>query len=66
MKSSSKKTSGETVHATLRSYAKYRILNDMINNARLHTKYSKDYLILIMDSSALKVFSSCCKYFDVF
>ena len=65
MKSSAKKSS-ETVHANLRSYAKYRILTDMIDNARRHARYSKDYVILIMDKSSLKVFSSCCKFFDVY
>jgi len=56
----------EQVHASLRNYAKYRILTDMIENARRHARYSKDYQILIMDSSALKVFSSCCKFFEVY
>lgn len=33
---------------SLRSYAKHRILNDMIENARRHAK-NKDYMILILD-----------------
>jgi hypothetical protein len=51
---------------TLRSYAKCRILNDMIENVRKHAVYSKDYLIMIVDKSALKVFSSCCKFYDLY
>ena len=38
----------------------------MIENAKRHARFSKDYFILIMDKSALKVFSSCCKFFDVY
>jgi hypothetical protein len=53
------------VFNTLRSYAKHRILNDMIENARRHAQ-SKDYLIMILDQAALRVFSSCCKFFDVY
>jgi syntaxin-binding protein 1 len=37
----------------------------MIETARRHPT-SKDYLILILDKSSLKVFSSCCKFFDVY
>lgn len=50
---------------TLRSYAKHRILNDMIENARRHS-HSKDYMIMVLDQAALRVFSSCCKFFDVY
>lgn len=66
MKSAVKKSSNHNVLETLRSYAKYRILTDMIDNARRHARFSKEYLILIMDKSSLKVFSSCCKFFDVY
>jgi len=51
---------------TLRSYAKWRILNDMIDCVKKHTIGDKDYIILVMDTSALKVFSSCCKLFEVY
>jgi Sec1 family len=53
------------VFNTLRSYAKHRILNDMIENARRHAQ-DKEYLIMILDQAALRVFSSCCKFFDVY
>jgi hypothetical protein len=49
----------------MRSYAKHRILNDMIENSRRHAK-QKDYMIMIIDQAALKVFSSCCNFFDVY
>jgi hypothetical protein len=61
-----KKSAKSAKVETLRSYAKYRILTDMIENARRHARFDKDYLMLIMDKSALKVFSSCCKFFDVY
>lgn len=51
---------------SLRFYAKTRILTEMIGLARKRALYDKDYLILVMDASALKVFSSCCKMFDVY
>ena len=43
-------SSGESalVFNTLRSYAKHRILNDMIENARKHAQ-NKEYLIMILD-----------------
>ena len=50
---------------TLRSYAKYRIVTDMIDNARRRA-ICKEYQILILDKSSLRVFSSCCKFFDVY
>ena len=61
------KKSGEegTTFNTLRSYAKHRILNDMVDKARRHAQ-SKDYMIMILDQAALRVFSSCCKFFDVY
>ena len=36
------------VFNSLRSYAKHRIINDMIETARRHA-LSKDYLIMILD-----------------
>ena len=38
----------------------------MIESAKRHARFSKDYQILIMDKTSLKVFSSCCKFFDVY
>jgi len=64
MKSTKKNT--DDVLASLRSYAKYRILTDMLESAKRHARFSKEYQILIMDKSALRVFSSCCKFFDVY
>jgi hypothetical protein len=51
---------------TLRYYAKARILNDMIASTKKRALYDKNYIILVMDASALKVFSSCCKMFEVY
>jgi syntaxin-binding protein 1 len=55
----------QSTYTTLRSYAKHRILNDMIETARRHTQ-KKDYMIMVLDKAALRVFSSCCKFFDVY
>lgn len=65
MKGSGKGVSSNTF-TTLRSYAKFRILSDMIDNVRKHARFSKEYLIMIVDTSALKVFSSCCKFFELY
>jgi hypothetical protein len=55
----------EPLFNSLRSYSKHRILNDMLDLARRHSQ-SKDYMIMVLDSAALKVFSSSCKFFDVY
>ena len=36
----------------------------MTENVRRHG--SKDYMVMVVDDSALKVFSSCVKFFDLF
>jgi hypothetical protein len=51
---------------SLRDYAKFRILDDMVGIVKRHVLGDREYLILVMDTSALKVFSSCCKLFDVY
>ena len=51
---------------TLRSYSKWRILNDMLDSCKRRAKFDRDYFVLVMDKSALKVFSSCCKIFEVY
>ena len=51
---------------SLRDYAKFRILDDMVSIVKKHVIGDRDYLILVMDTSALKVFSSCCKLFDIY
>ncbi len=53
---------------TLRDKAKRRILNDMMDNVKRYVPGAdyKEYIILVMDTSALKVFSSCCKLYDVY
>jgi len=38
----------------------------MVENVKRHAKFSKEYLLLIVDESALKVFSSSCKFFELF
>ena len=55
----------QQAYTTLRSFAKHRILNDMIETARRHTQ-KKDYIVMVLDKAALRVFSSCCKFFDVY
>ena len=37
----------------------------MIDSVRKHVRFSSDYLILILDQAALKVFSSCCQYWEL-
>jgi syntaxin-binding protein 1 len=37
----------------------------MLETARRHTE-NKDYLIMVLDKASLRVFSSCCKFFDVY
>ena len=51
---------------SLRDYAKFWILVDMVSIVKKHVIGDRDYLILVMDTSALKVFSSCCKLFDIY
>ena len=60
------KNKKENPLTTLKSYAKHRILNDMFENARKRAMYSKEYMIMIVDKQAMKVFSSCCKIFDLY
>ena len=54
-----------TSRNTLRYYAKHRILNDMMETAWRHTQ-NKDYMIMVLDHASLRVFSSCCKFFDAY
>jgi len=55
------------VGETLRTNARWRILNDMFEKVRERAEGDKkDYLILIVDAAALKVFSSCCKFFELY
>ena len=52
---------------SLRDFAKHRILKEMMETVRRHiSKGDKEYIILVMDASALKVFSSCCKLLDMY
>ena len=60
------KKSGEKDIASLRGYAKYRILNEMIEAVKRNHEFSPDYLILILDTSAVRVFSSVCKFFELY
>ena len=55
----------EIDQSSLRSYAKRRVLVDMVENVRRHCFFSKDYLIMVVDSAALKVFSSCCQLYEL-
>ena len=42
----------------------------MLERVRASAKRSKlppnDYIILVVDSAALKVFSACCKFFELY
>jgi len=51
--------------SSLRAYAKRRILNDMVDHVRKFSRFSADYLILVFDNAALKVFSSCCQLWEL-
>ena len=61
-----KSTGGERDISSLRGYAKYRILNEMIEAVKRNHEFSPDYLILILDTSAVRVFSSVCKFFELY
>jgi syntaxin-binding protein 1 len=50
---------------TLRYYARNRILVEMLDKVKEHA-INGSYLIMVVDNSALKVFSSCCKFFDLY
>lgn len=51
----------------MRDFAKHRLLKEMMETVRRHISVGdKEYVILVMDSSALKVFSSCCKLLDMY
>lgn len=52
--------------ASLRGYAKYRILNEMIEAVKRNSEFSKEYLIMILDQSAVRVFASVCKFFELY
>jgi hypothetical protein len=60
------KKGNQELKTSLRSYAKWRILNDMVDSCKRRARFGRDYFILVMDKSALKVFSSCCKLFEVY
>ena len=46
--------------SSLRSYSKRRVLVDMVEKVKRYARFDSEYLILVVDSAALKVFSSCC------
>ena len=56
----------ETTTLSLRSFAKSRILNEMIKEVKNHAQFSKSYLIMVLDFSSIRVFSSCCKWFELY
>ena len=55
----------DSSQSSLRSYAKQRVLVDMVDNVRKHSRFLGDYFILVVDNDALKVFSSCCQLFEL-
>jgi len=50
---------------TLRDYAKFRILNDMIESIRSKSEDTLGYYILVVDQKSVKVLSSICKMYDL-
>ena len=56
----------ESTTVSLRSYAKQRILNEMIQAVKNHAHFNKEYLIMVLDYSSVRVFSSCCKWFELY
>jgi len=38
----------------------------MIDTVRKNYKFDRDYMIMVLDTPALKVFSSCCKFFELY
>ena len=51
--------------SSMRAYSKRRILVDMVESVRNHSRYSQEYLILVVDTPAMKVFSSCCQLYEL-
>ena len=51
---------------TLRGYAKFRILNEMIKAVKENAVFSKDYIIMILDDVTAKIFKQTCKMYDLF
>ena len=56
----------ESSTVSLRNYAKQRILKDMISSVKNNANFSSEYIIMILDQSSVKVFSSCCKWFELY
>lgn len=38
---------------------------DMVEKVKRYARFDSDYLILVVDSAALKVFSSCCQLYEL-
>ena len=38
----------------------------MITEVKNHAHFMQDYLIMVLDFSSCKVFSSCCKWFELY
>ena len=51
---------------SLRSYSKQRILNEMIAAVQRNSQFTPNYLIMILDFSSCRVFSSCCKWWELY
>jgi len=65
MRAAGKAEAGDAGLSSMRSYSKRRILVDMVETVRNHSRYSQDYLILVVDTPAMKVFSSCCQLYEL-
>lgn len=61
-----KESFAQTDTVSLRSYAKQRILTEMISAVQKHANFTPQYLIMILDFSSCRVFSSCCKWFELY
>jgi predicted ATP-grasp superfamily ATP-dependent carboligase len=56
----------KTSATTLREYAKFRILKDMIGSVKQNAQFSKEYLIMIADDFTTRIlFKETCKMYDL-
>lgn len=50
---------------TLRGYAKFRILNEMIDAVKKNATYSQEYFIMVLDDVTTTIFKQTCKMYDL-
>ena len=59
-----KSTSKQNVIA-LRGYAKFRILQDMIEAVKKKAAYSKDYIVMVLDDVTTRILQQTCTIYDL-